>query len=117
LIYLQWYVLVLTLRLVVYTLFEKNKIKFGQKIFASPKICTPVHLCWRGLSCGCVFTAKYYPKQGKAPTKRGANGISGDRARCFPWRRILAIDVGSRRRTEAENVGCFGRISHQVSVS
>jgi len=36
--------LVLTLRLVVYTLFGKNKIKFGQTFFASPKICTPVHL-------------------------------------------------------------------------
>jgi len=26
-------------------LFSKNKIKFGQKLFASPKLCTPVHLC------------------------------------------------------------------------
>jgi len=26
-------------------LFGKYKIKFGQKVFASPKICTPVHLC------------------------------------------------------------------------
>jgi len=43
LICLQWYVLVLTLRLVVYTLFGKNNIKFGQKFFASPKIATPVH--------------------------------------------------------------------------
>jgi len=24
----------------------KNKTKFGQKFFASPKICTPVHLWW-----------------------------------------------------------------------
>jgi len=38
------YVEVLTLRLGVYTLFGKNKIKFGQKFFASPKICTSVHL-------------------------------------------------------------------------
>jgi len=30
--------------LAVYTLFGKNKIKFGQNFFASPKICTPVHL-------------------------------------------------------------------------
>jgi len=44
LVCLQFYVLVLTLRLAVYTLFEKNKIKFGQKLFVSPKICTPVHL-------------------------------------------------------------------------
>jgi len=41
---LQWYILVLTLRLAVYTLFGKNKIKFGQKFFAFPKLCTPVHL-------------------------------------------------------------------------
>jgi len=33
------------LRLAVYTLIGKNKIKFGQTFFASPKICTPVHLC------------------------------------------------------------------------
>jgi len=33
LICLQWYILVLTLRLAVYTLFGKNKIKFGQNIF------------------------------------------------------------------------------------
>jgi len=39
------YIVVLTLRLGVYTLLGKNKIKFGQKFFASPKICTPVHLC------------------------------------------------------------------------
>jgi len=25
-------------------LFGKNKIKFGQNFFASPKICTPVHV-------------------------------------------------------------------------
>jgi len=47
LICLQWYVSVLTLRRAVYTLFGKNKIKFGQKFFASPKICTPVHLWLR----------------------------------------------------------------------
>jgi len=41
---LEWYVLVLTLRLAVYTLFGNNKIKFGQKFFASPKISPPVHL-------------------------------------------------------------------------
>jgi len=34
----------LNIRLAVYTLFGKNKIKFGQKFFASTKICTPVHL-------------------------------------------------------------------------
>jgi len=34
----QWHVLVLTLTFAVYTLFEKNKIKFGQKFLASPKI-------------------------------------------------------------------------------
>jgi len=44
LICLQWYVLVLALRLSVYMLFGKNKITFGQKFFASPKIWTPVHL-------------------------------------------------------------------------
>jgi len=44
LICLQIYVLVLTLRLAVNTLIGKNKIKFGQKFFASPKICTTVHL-------------------------------------------------------------------------
>jgi len=26
-------------------LYGKNKIKFGQKFFAPPKICTPIHLC------------------------------------------------------------------------
>jgi len=45
LICLQWYVLVPALRLSVYTLLGNNKIKFGQKFFASPKIWTPVHLC------------------------------------------------------------------------
>ena len=30
----------------VYTLFGKNKIKFGQKFFASPKILSPVRLCF-----------------------------------------------------------------------
>jgi len=39
-------ILVLTFKLAIYTLFGKNKIKFGQNIFASPKICTPVHLCF-----------------------------------------------------------------------
>jgi len=43
LICLQWYALVLTLR-IFYTLFGKNKITFGQKFFASPKVNTPVHL-------------------------------------------------------------------------
>jgi len=41
---LQCYVLVLILGLPVCMLFSKNKIKFGQKFFASPKLCTPVHL-------------------------------------------------------------------------
>jgi len=40
----------LNIRLAVYTLLGKNKIKFGQKVLASPKICTPAHLCWRGTS-------------------------------------------------------------------
>jgi len=43
LICLQWYVLGLAIRLSVYTLLGQNKIKFGQKIFAPPKIWTPVH--------------------------------------------------------------------------
>jgi len=43
LICLVWCILVLTLRLAVYTLFGKNKIKFGQKFFTSPKTCTPLH--------------------------------------------------------------------------
>ena len=34
---LQWQILVLTLRLAVYTLFWENKIKFGQKVFCIPK--------------------------------------------------------------------------------
>jgi len=38
LICLQLCDVVLTLRLSVYTLFGKNKIKFWQKFFASPKI-------------------------------------------------------------------------------
>ena len=50
LICLQWYVLVIALRLSVYTLFGKNKVKFGQTFFASPKIWTPVQL-WLPLSC------------------------------------------------------------------
>jgi len=44
LICLQWYIIVLTLRLAVHTLFGKNKIKFERKFVASLKICTPVHL-------------------------------------------------------------------------
>jgi len=32
---------------IFYTLLVKNKITFGQKFFASPKIGTPVHLCWK----------------------------------------------------------------------
>jgi len=35
----------LNTKLAVYALFGKNKIKFGQNFFASPKISTPVHLC------------------------------------------------------------------------
>ena len=42
LICLQWYALVLTLRL--FYVFGKNKITFGQKFFASPKTDTLVHL-------------------------------------------------------------------------
>jgi len=34
----------LNIKTSVYTLFRKNKIKFGQKCFASPKVGTPVHL-------------------------------------------------------------------------
>jgi len=41
LICLEWYILVLTLRLGVYKLLGKNKIKFGQKFFASPKYALP----------------------------------------------------------------------------
>jgi len=46
---LQWYVLVLTLRLAVYRLLGKQD-QIWAKIFASPKICTPVHL-WQIVSC------------------------------------------------------------------
>ena len=52
LICLQWCVLVLTLRLAVCMFLGKYRIKFGQNFFASPKICTPVHLC---LYCTCVL--------------------------------------------------------------
>jgi len=37
----------LNIKTVVYMLFGKNKIIFGQKFFASPKLGTPVHL-WLG---------------------------------------------------------------------
>jgi len=43
--------LILILRIVIYTLFVKNKIKFGKKFFASPKIITPVHLWWYWYGC------------------------------------------------------------------
>jgi len=45
LISLQWYALVLTLGLAVYMLFRKARSNLGKNFFASPKICTPVHLC------------------------------------------------------------------------
>jgi len=32
------------INLPIYMLVGKYQIKFGQKVFASPKICTPVHL-------------------------------------------------------------------------
>jgi len=49
--------LVLRLGLAVNTLFGKNKFKFGQTFFASPKICTPVHLwynVWRSRCWDCI---------------------------------------------------------------
>jgi len=36
----------------LYVIWE-SKIKFGQKFFATPKICTPVHLC-----CGAHVLAR-----------------------------------------------------------
>jgi len=48
LIHLQSYVAVLT-RVSVYTLFRKKKSKFGQSVFASPQLGTPVHLCHHSL--------------------------------------------------------------------
>jgi len=41
LVCLQWYVSVLKSRFAPYTFFGRNKIKFGQTFFASPKSCTP----------------------------------------------------------------------------
>ena len=59
LICLPWYVLVLTLRLSVYTVFRKSKIKFGQNFFASPKVGTPVRTWWRHkLGCILAFLAQ-----------------------------------------------------------
>jgi len=34
----------------LYVIWE-SKIKFGQKLFASPKICTPVHLWCGSTTC------------------------------------------------------------------
>jgi len=54
----------LSLRLAVYTLFGKNKIKFGQKYSASPKISTPV-------TCGVILHA--HPVRGESHIQRNAN--------------------------------------------
>jgi len=54
----------LSLRLAVYTLFGKNKIKFGQKYSASPKTSTPV-------TCGVILHA--HPVRGESHIQRNAN--------------------------------------------
>jgi len=51
------YVLVLTLRLGVYTLCGKNKIKFGQIFFASPKHALPYTYDRKDATC--IFDTLY----------------------------------------------------------